>query len=81
MNHDVKKQDEERKEFLSKFRKLTPSGHATFDLDKYYDSLSFDEIVKLRDKTVADLERNPNFGTRFYSDFVVYLNKILEKKV
>lgn len=80
MKFDAKKYDEERREFLAKFRKLTPEGYPTFDQDKYYDSLPTEELVSLRDKTVSDLERNPDFGTKFYSDFVVYLNKRIEAR-
>jgi hypothetical protein len=39
-----------------------------------------DEMVALRDKTIKDLERHPDFGTVFYSNFVEYLNKKLESR-
>ena len=80
MEFDAKKHDEERRAFLAKFRKLTPEGYPTFDQDKYYDLLPTEELVALRDKTVSDLERSPNFGTEFYSNFVVYLNKRIEAR-
>lgn len=67
----------ERKAFLMKYRTTTPEGYPTFDLEKYYADMPTEEMVALRDKTVDDLKRNPDFGTRFYSDFVEYLNKIL----
>jgi hypothetical protein len=67
----------ERKAFLLKYRTTTPDGHPTFDNERYYNDMPTDEMVALRDKTVKDLERNPNFGTEFYSNFVEYLNKKL----
>ena len=68
----------ERKAFLLKYRTTTPDGHPTFDNERYYNDMPTDEMVALRDKTVEDLKRNPNFGTVFYSNFVEYLNKKLE---
>ncbi len=70
----------ERKAFLLKYRTTTPDGHPTFDNERYYNDMPTDEMVALRDKTVKDLERNPNFGTVFYSNFVEYLNKKLESR-
>ena len=80
MTFDAKKYDEERREFLAKFRKMTPEGYPTFDQDKYYDSLPTEELVALRDKTVSDLVRNPNFGTKFYTEFAEYLTKRIEAR-
>lgn len=68
----------EREAFLKKYRTTTPEGHLTFDLEKYYNDMPTDEIVALRDKTVDDLKRNPDFGTKFYTELVEYLNKKLE---
>jgi hypothetical protein len=70
----------ERKAFLLKYRTTTPEGHPTFDNERYYNDMPTDEMVALRDKTVADLKRNPDFGTKFYSDFVEYLNKKLDMR-
>jgi len=70
----------ERKAFLMKYRTTTPDGHPTFDNEKYYNDMPTDEMIALRDKTVADLKRNPDFGTQFYSNFVEYLNKKLEAR-
>ena len=56
--------------------------HPTFDLERYYTEMSTLEMTALRDKTVKDLERNPNFATEFYSAFVEYLNrKLAERKL
>ena len=68
----------DREAFLKKYRTTTPEGHPTFDLEKYYDDMPTDEMVALRDKTEADLKRNPDFATRFYTEFVEYLNRKLE---
>jgi hypothetical protein len=70
----------ERKAFLLKYRTTTPEGHPTFDNERYYNDMPTDEIVALRDKTVADLKRNPEFGTQFYTNFVEYLNKKLDMR-
>lgn len=68
----------DREALLKKYRTTTPDGHPTFDMEAYYNNMPTDEMVALRDKTVADLKRNPDFGTKFYTDFVEYLNKKLE---
>ncbi len=70
----------ERKAFLLKYRTTTPEGHPTFDNERYYNDMPTDEMVVLRDKTVADLKRNPEFGTQFYTNFVEYLNKKLDMR-
>lgn len=70
----------ERKAFLAKYRTTTPEGYPTFDLEKYYNDMPTDEMVALRDKTVSDLVRNPDFGTAYYGNFVEYLNKKLESR-
>ena len=70
----------ERQAFLLKYRTTTPEGHPTFDLERYYNDMPTDEMVALRDKTVADLKRNPDFGSKFYSEFVEYLNKKLDMR-
>lgn len=55
--------------------------HPTFDMERYYTELSTNEMIALRDKTVNDLERHPNFATKFYTEFVEYLNrKLAERK-
>ncbi len=70
----------DREAFLKKYSTTTPSGHRTFDNERYYNDMPTDEMVALRDKTVADLKRHPDFGTKFYTEFVEYLNKKLEMK-
>lgn len=70
----------ERREFLLKYRTTTPDGHPTFDNERYYNDMATDEMVALRDKTIKDLERHPDFGTQFYSNFVEYLNKKLKER-
>jgi hypothetical protein len=80
MTFDAKKYQIERDAFLQKFSTTTPSGHRTFDNEKYYESLPTDELERMRDKTIADLKRNPNFGTQFYTDYVEYLNKKIESR-
>ena len=63
-----------------KFRTTTKDGYPTFDLEKYYDSLSTSELEQRLRSTLEGLERNPNFGTKFYTDFADYLrNKISER--
>lgn len=55
--------------------------HATFDQERYYTEMSTEAMTALRDKTVQDLVRNPDFGTKFYTEFVEYLNrKLAERK-
>lgn len=68
----------DRESFLKKYRTTTPEGYATFDLEAYYNDMSTDEMVALRDKTVDGLKKYPDFGTKFYTEFVEYLNKKLE---
>ncbi len=70
----------ERQAFLLKYRTTTPEGHPTFDLERYYNDMSTEDMVALRDKTVGDLKRHPDFATRFYTEFVEYLNKKLESR-
>ena len=70
-----------RQEELRRFRTYTKDGHPTFDLEAYYESLSTSELEERLRFTVEGLERNPNFGTKFYSDFAEYLrNKIQSRK-
>lgn len=70
----------DRDTLLKKYRTTTPEGYPTFDLERYYDDMSIEEMTALRDKTVKGLEKYPDFGTRFYTEFVEYLNKKLEIK-
>lgn len=74
------KLDAERREFLSKFRTKTLDGHPTFDLELYYNTQPIEDLVALRDKTLRDLETNPNFGTEFYTDFAEYLQKKIQER-
>lgn len=46
----------------------------TFDTERYYTEMSTKEMIALRDKTVRDLERHPDFATKFYTEFAEYLN-------
>ena len=54
--------------------------HPTFDQERYYTEMPTREMTALRDKTVRDLERNPNFAPQFYGKFVQYLNKKLAQR-
>ena len=54
--------------------------HPTFDMERYYTEMSTGVMIALRDKTVKDLERNTDFATKFYSEFVEYLNRKLEER-
>lgn len=55
--------------------------HPTFNQERYYTEMSTVEMTALRDKTVNDLARNPDFATKFYTEFVEYLNrKLAERK-
>ncbi len=57
------------------------STHPTWDMEKYYIEMPTRTMTALRDKTVRDLERNPNFATKFYTEFVEYLDrKLAERK-
>jgi hypothetical protein len=57
------------------------STHPTWDMEKYYTEMPTRTMTALRDKTVRDLERNPNFATKFYTEFVEYLDrKLAERK-
>jgi hypothetical protein len=69
---------EKREAFLKKYSTTTPSGHRTFDNEKYYNDMPTEDMVRLRDKTVDGLKKYPDFGTKFYAEFVEYLNKKLE---
>lgn len=63
-----------------KYRTLTKDGYPTFDLEMYYNDMPTEKLIELRDKTIASLQRYPDFGTQFYTDFVAYLNgKIYER--
>ena len=55
--------------------------HPTFDQERYYTEMSTKDVMALRDKTVRDLERSPDFAPKFYGEFVEYLNqKLAERK-
>ena len=54
--------------------------HATFDQERYYTEMPTRAMTALRDKTVKDLERNPNFAAKFYTEFVEYLNSKLSER-
>ncbi len=56
------------------------SLHPTWDMEKYYTEMPTRTMTALRDKTVRDLERNPNFATKFYTEFVEYLDRKLAKR-
>lgn len=70
----------EREEELRKFRTVTKDGYPTFDLEKYYDSLSTAVLEERLRNTLEGLERNPNFGAKFYSDFADYLRKKISER-
>ena len=75
-----KKRDAE----LKRYRTYIQAGgttHPTFDQERYYTEMSTQEMTALRDKTVEGLKRHPDFGTKFYTEFVEYLNlKLAERK-
>lgn len=52
----------------------------TFDHERYYTEMSTKEMIALRNKTVQDLERHPDFATKFYTEFVEYLNRKLAER-
>lgn len=55
--------------------------HPTFDMERYYTELSTNEMIALRDRTIKNLERSPDFAPKFYGEFVEYLNrKLAERK-
>ena len=54
--------------------------HPTFDMERYYTEMPTKVMTALRDKTVKDLERNPNFAAKFYTEFVEYLNHKLSER-
>lgn len=75
-----KKRDAELKRYRT-YIQSSGIKHPTFDQERYYTEMSTREMTALRDKTVQDLERNPNFATKFYGEFVEYLNrKLAERK-
>jgi hypothetical protein len=49
-------------------------------MERYYTEMSTQSMTALRDKTVRDLERNPNFAPKFYGAFVEYLNQKLDER-
>lgn len=55
--------------------------HPTFDQERYYTEMSTEVMLALRDKTVRDLEKDPPFAPKFYTEFVEYLDrKLAERK-
>lgn len=54
--------------------------HATFDQERYYTEMSTKKMIALRDRTVQDLVRSPDFAPKFYGEFVAYLNHKLEQR-
>jgi len=75
-----KKRDAELKRYRT-YIQSSGITHPTFDMERYYTEMSTREMTALRDKTVQDLERNPKFATKFYTEFVEYLNcKLAERK-
>jgi len=77
---DSKKRDGE----LLRYRTYIQAGgitHPTFDQERYYTEMLTEQMTALRNKTVKDLERSPDFATKFYTDFVEYLDrKLAERK-
>ena len=76
--------NKQRDAFLKRYRTYIHSSgitHPTFDMEGYYNEMSTEEMISLRDKTVKDLERSPDFAPKFYGEFVEYLNcKLAERK-
>lgn len=80
MSLEIERNQAKRNAFLKKFRTTTKDGYPTFDLEAYYNSLTTSELTMLRDKTAESLERYPEFGAEFYSDFVEYLNRKIDER-
>ncbi len=76
----MKRDEQERDAFLKKYRTVTLDGYPTFDLERYYNDMPLDEMLQLRDKTIKSLEKYPNFGTVFYTNFVEYLNRKIDER-
>ena len=76
----IEEMQAERQALLLKYRTTTKDGYPTFDLERFYDDQTMEYLTALRDKTVASLERYPDFGTQFYSDFIQYLNRKLDER-
>ena len=76
--------NKQREAELKRYRTYVQAGgieHPTFDTERYYTEMSTRSMTALRDKTLRDLERNPNFAPKFYGEFVEYLNcKLAERK-
>ncbi len=75
--------NKQREAELKRYRTYIQSNgitHPTFDMERYYTEMSTKIMVALRDKTVKDLERNPDFAPKFYGEFVEYLNHKLAKR-
>lgn len=69
-----------RNEELERYRTVTKDGHPTFDLERYYNEMSTEDLIKQRDKTIASLEKYPDFGPQFYTNFIVYLNEKIDQR-
>lgn len=75
-----KKRDAEIKRYRT-YIQSSGITNPTFDTERYYTEMSTREMTALRDKTVRDLERSPDFAPKFYGEFVEYLNrKLAERK-
>ena len=68
---------------LKRYRTYIQSSgitHPTFDSERYYTEMSTQAMTALRDKTIKDLERSPDFAPKFYGEFVEYLNCKLSER-
>lgn len=68
---------------LKRYRTYIESSgcqHATWDQERYYTEMPTGAIKALRDRTVQDLARHPDFATEFYTEFVEYLNEKLAQR-
>ena len=74
-----KKRDAELKRYRT-YIQASGLTHPTFDMERYYTEMSTGAMIALRDKTVKDLERSPNFAPKFYGEFVEYLNRKLAER-
>lgn len=63
-----------------KYRTVTLDGYPTFDNELYYNEMPLCGLIELRDRTVISLEKYPDFGTQFYTDFVQYLNRKIDER-
>ena len=76
--------NKQREAELKRYRtyiQVSDIKHPTFNIERYYTEMSTNEMSALRDKTVQDLQKDPPFAPKFYTEFAEYLNrKLTERK-